>query len=139
MYLALVWYKFLNVLSWLSPERCQDYESNLSLLVDFIPHKCPINELCWSQLPNDMSMDMLFNELFISLDPKYVTITLLLVQMTEQRLFTLSASLCTQTGLHCFTIQVLSTRVCFIDISYTPFTSVHRNLEHGLSIINREF
>ena len=47
----------------------------------------------------------------------------------------LSASLCTQTGLPYLTIQVLNTRVHFIDISYTSLTSVHYNLKHGLVIV----
>ena len=52
---------------------------------------------------------------------------------------TTSASLCTQTGLHCLTIQVLNTRVCFIDIWYTPLTSVHYNLKHGLATLTESF
>ena len=47
----------------------------------------------------------------------------------------MSVSLHTQTGLHCLIIQVLNTRVCFINIWYTLLTSVHYNLEHGLGIV----
>ena len=57
----------------------------------------------------------------------------------SQRLVMMSASLHTQTGLHCLTIQVLNTRVCFIDIWYTSLTSVHYNLEHGLVIVTGNF
>ena len=57
-----------------------------------------------------------------------------LYEITEQRLVTFrsTVSLHSQTGLHCLTIQVLNTRVCFIDIKYTSLASVHNNLEYGL-------
>ena len=42
--------------------------------------------------------------------------TCLLVQFTEQRLATLPACLCTQTGSHCLIIQVLNTRVYFLNV-----------------------
>ena len=51
----------------------------------------------------------------------------------------MSASLHTETGLPNLTIQILNTRVHFIDIRYTPFTSVHYNLEHGLAIVTGDF
>ena len=51
----------------------------------------------------------------------------------------MSVSLHTQVGLHCLTIQVLNTRVSFIDIWYTSLTSVCYNLEHGLAIITESF
>ena len=51
----------------------------------------------------------------------------------------MSASLCTQTGLHCLIIQVLNTRVWFLNIQYTSLTSVHSNLEHGLAILTESF
>ena len=57
-------------------------------------------------------------------------------KLQSQRLVTMSASLRTQTGLPNLTIQVLSTRVCFINIWCTSLNSVHYNLEHGLAIIN---
>ena len=58
---------------------------------------------------------------------------------TEQRLVTISVSWHTQTRLDNLTIQVLNTRVYFIDIWYTSFTSVHYNLEHGLVIATESF
>ena len=52
-----------------------------------------------------------------------------------KQLHTTSVSLHTETWLHCLTIQVLNTGVCFINIWYTSLTSVHYNLEHGLVIV----
>ena len=52
---------------------------------------------------------------------------------------TTSASLCTQTLSPCLTIQILNTRVYFIDSWYTSLTSVHYNLEHGLAIVTDSF
>ena len=40
--------------------------------------------------------------------PKYVLYSIDPLYELELRLVTLSASLCTQTGLHCLTIQVLN-------------------------------
>ena len=40
-------------------------------------------------------------------------------------------------GLHYLIIQVLHTRVWFLNIRYTSLTSVHSNLEHGLAILQR--
>ena len=57
----------------------------------------------------------------------------------SKRLVTTLASLHTQTALHCLTIQVLNTRVCFIDIWYTSLTSVHYNLEYALAIVTKSF
>ena len=56
------------------------------------------------------------------------------VQITEQRLATMSVSLCTQTRLHNLTIQVPNTRVWFPDLLYiyASFTSLHYDSEHGL-------
>ena len=45
----------------------------------------------------------------------------------------------TQTGSHCLTIQVLNTRVCFIDSWYISLTSLHYNLEHGLVTVTESF
>ena len=58
------------------------------------------------------------------------------VQFMNTRLVTMSVSLCTQTGLHCLIIQVLHTRVWFLNAS---LTSVHSNLEHGLAILTESF
>ena len=60
-------------------------------------------------------------------------------QIQSKRPVTTSASLHTQTGLHCLAIQVLNTRVCFIIIWYTSLTSVHYNLGHGLAIVTESF
>ena len=49
------------------------------------------------------------------------------------------ASLCTQTGLHNHTIQVLNIRVYFIDIWDTSQTSLHYDLEFGLAIVTESF
>ena len=62
-----------------------------------------------------------------------------LSNLQSKRLVTTSASLCSQTGLHCLIIQVLNTRVCFIDIWCASLTSVHYNLEHGLAIVTESF
>ena len=56
-------------------------------------------------------------------------------QFMNTRLVMMSVSLCTQTGLHCLIIQVLNTRVWFLNIWYTSFASVHSNLEHWLVIL----
>ena len=69
----------------------------------------------------------------------YIPLTLCPITNTEQRLVMMSASLCTQSGLHCLTIQVLNIRVCFIDIWYTSLTSIQYNLEHVLAIITESF
>ena len=61
------------------------------------------------------------------------------LQIQSERLVMMSVSLCTQTGLCYLTIQVLNTRVCFIDIWYTSLTSVHYNLEHGLVSVTESF
>ena len=58
-------------------------------------------------------------------DSKYVSHSFDPLYELESRLVTLSASLRTQTGLHCLTIQVLNIKS----------TSVHSNLEHGLAIL----
>ena len=60
-------------------------------------------------------------------------------QFMNTRLVTMSVSLHTQTGLHCLVIQVLNTRVWFLNIRYTSPTSVHNNLEHGLAILTESF
>ena len=51
----------------------------------------------------------------------------------------MSVSLCNKTGLHCLIIQVLNTRVWFLNIWYTSLTSVHSNLEHELAILTESF
>ena len=48
-------------------------------------------------------------------------------------------SLCSQTGLHCLIIQILNTRVCFLNVWYTSLTSVNSNLEHGLVTLTETF
>ena len=60
-------------------------------------------------------------------------------KLQSKRLVTTSLSFQTQTGLHHLTIQVLNTRVLFIDIQCTSLTSVHYNLEHRLEIITESF
>ena len=70
---------------------------------------------------------------------KHIICTWLQVLITEPRLVTMSTSLCTQTGLHNLTIQVLNTRVWYLDIWYTSLTSVHYILEHGLPIVTESF
>ena len=60
-------------------------------------------------------------------------------QFMNTRLAMMSASLRTQTALHCLIIQVLHTRVWFLNNHYTSLTSVHSNLEHGLAIITESF
>ena len=52
----------------------------------------------------------------------------------ESRLVTMSVSLRTQTVSCCLTIQVLNTRVCFLNLILTCLTPIHSNLEHGLVI-----
>ena len=52
----------------------------------------------------------------------------------ESRLVTMSVSLHTQTVSCCLTIQVLNTRVYFLNLILTCLTPVHSNLEHGLVI-----
>ena len=58
----------------------------------------------------------------------------------SQRLVTMSASLRTQTGLHCLILQVLNTKSLFPKLLDTiPFTSVRNNLEHGLVTLTESF
>ena len=54
----------------------------------------------------------------------------------SQRLVTIPGSLCTQTVLRCLIIQVLNTRVWFLNDS---LTSVCSNLEPGLAILTESF
>ena len=61
-----------------------------------------------------------------------------LSKLQSKWLVTMSVSLRTQTGLHHPIIQVLYTRVCFIDIWYTSLTFVHY-LEHRLAIVEESF
>ena len=61
------------------------------------------------------------------------------LQIQSKRPVKTSLSLHTQTGLHCLAIQVLNTRVWFLDLWYTSLTSVHNNLEHGLKIVTESF
>ena len=56
--------------------------------------------------------------------------------ISSQRLITISVSLRTWTVLPCLIIQVLNTRVWFLNVS---LTSVHSNLEHGLAILTESF
>ena len=63
----------------------------------------------------------------------------LYVQSINTRLVMMSASLHTQTVLHCLIIQVIHTRVCCLNIWYTSLTSVHSHLEHGLAILTESF
>ena len=65
-----------------------------------------------------------------------ITFPLTYAQLMNTRLVTMSASLHTQTGLHCLTIQVLHTWVWFLNAS---FTSVHSNLEYGLALLTESF
>ena len=55
------------------------------------------------------------------------------------RLAMMSASLHTQTILHCLIIQVLTQESDSQIFDTTPFTSVHSNLEHGLAILTESF
>ena len=48
-------------------------------------------------------------------------------------------SLYTQTGLHCLIIEVINTRVWFLDLLYTSLNSAHNNLEHGMAIVTETF
>ena len=48
-------------------------------------------------------------------------------KLQTKRWVTMSASLHILTGLHCLTIQVLNTRVWFLDIWYTSLTFVNKN------------
>ena len=60
-------------------------------------------------------------------------------QFMNTRLVTMSANLHTQTALHCLIIQVLNTRVWFLNHQYTSLTSVHSNLEHRLTTLTESF
>ena len=74
------------------------------------------------------------------LRPKHISHSIdSLSKLHGKRPVTTSASLCIQTGLPILTIQVLNTKVCFIDIWYISLTSVHYNLEHGLVIVTKSF
>ena len=61
------------------------------------------------------------------------------IMNTEERLVTMSVSLYTQTGWPNLTIQVLNTKVWFLNIWYTSLTSVYGNLEHALAILTESF
>ena len=72
-------------------------------------------------------------------DSKHVLHFLYSLAKLQGRLVTMSGSLCTQTRLHNLTIQVLNTRVWFLDIWFISSISIHCNLEHGLAIITESF
>ena len=72
--------------------------------------------------------------------PKYVLcFHLLYAQVKITSLVMMSVSLHAQTVLHCLIIQVLNTRVLFLNIQYTSLTAVHSILEHGLAILTESF
>ena len=73
------------------------------------------------------------------LRPKCILHSLSRSQIQSNRLVIMSMSLHIQTGLHGLTNQVLNTRVCFLDIWCTSFTSIHYNLEHGLVTVTESF
>ena len=84
----------------------------------------------------------IYSNLILFADSKHVLHfldTMFKLQIQSKRLVTTSVSLCTQTGLHCLTIQVLNIRVCFMDFWYSSLTSEHINLEHGLAIVTKSF
>ena len=84
----------------------------------------------------------IYSKLILVTDSKHVLHfldSLSKLQIQSKRLVTVSASLHTQTGLQCLTIQVLNTKVCFIDIWCTSLTSVYYNLEHMLAIVTESF
>ena len=56
--------------------------------------------------------------------------------ISSQRLVTTSASLRTQTGLHCRILQVLNRKSLLLNV---PPTSVCNNLEHGLASLTESF
>ena len=111
------------------------------------------SQYCWSSIFPGTSVLMDVDKLFplahfhlLQIDIIYcfqtwITSHWLFVQLQIQskRLVTMSVSLCTQTGLHHLTVQVLNTRICFLDIWYSSLTSVHYNLEHGIAIITESF
>ena len=99
-------------------------------------NKHPVVNSNWKMSP----FGLLFDTNFIFLDPNmnYISFNSL-YKLQSKRPVTMSVSLGTQTGLHCLTIQVLNTRVCFMDIWCTSLTSVHYNLEHGLAIVTESF
>ena len=68
---------------------------------------------------------------YVTLDNSFSNIII-----PSQRLVTMSVSLHIQTVLCCLIIQVLNTRVWFLNDS---LTSVHSNLEHGLAILTESF
>ena len=63
-------------------------------------------------------------------------ITLEQLTNSESRLVTMPASLHTQTRQPNLSVQVLNTRVNFLNVS---LTSVHSNSEHGLAILTESF
>ena len=72
--------------------------------------------------------------------PKYILcFRWLYAQFMNTRLVMMSVSLHTQTVLHCLIIQVLYTRVWFLNVQHTSLISVHTNLEHGLAILTESF
>ena len=80
----------------------------------------------------------IYSKLILFTDFKHVSHFIwLCVQIIEQK--TGNKWVYALIGLCCITIQVLNTRVCFLDIWYAPFTSVYYNLEHGVAIITESF
>ena len=58
--------------------------------------------------------------------PKYVLcFRWFYAQFMNTRLVMMSASLCTQTGLHCLNIQVLHRRIWFLNVQYTSLSLLY--------------
>ena len=99
-----------------------------------------VNECQWLVCTHTFPFIPNWCYLIISMIPQYLlSFHWLYAQSMNSRLAMMSASLRTQTGLHCLIIQVLHTRVWFLNIRYTSLTSVHSNLEHGLAILTESF
>ena len=95
----------------------------------------------WLVLPSHTfiySNLMLCNKSKIQVSHKSITLNHSLSNLiiSSQRLITISVSLHTRTVLSCLIIQVLNTRVWFLNVS---LTSVHSNLEHRLAILTESF
>ena len=82
----------------------------------------------------------IYSNLVLFTDAKYELHSIdSLYKLQSKRLVTTSVSLQTQTELLYLTSQILNTRVWFLDIWYSPFTSIQQNLEHGLATITKSF
>ena len=122
--------------------NCNSSSFHYLLKVLMLLYSClfGVNECQWLVYTHTFPFIPTWYYFRIPMIPKYVLCShWLYAQFMNTRLVMMSVSLCTQTELHCHIIQVLNTRVWFLNIWYTSLTPVHSNLEHQFTILTESF